>query len=149
VSKLYDQEAPMAMSLGGRREGPTAEINVTPMADIMIVLLIIFMVATPLITQSGVILPPARNTRNAQSRPIVVIMTLERALSLEGSTARDEAAVSSEVRARLDGVAAGTRLVHLKADTALPYDEVQRVLDLLRALGAEEVALMTSVRPEA
>jgi biopolymer transport protein ExbD len=136
----------MAMNVGGKRQGPTAEINVTPMADIMIVLLIIFMVATPLITQSGVTLPPARNTRDAQTRPIVMIMTLDRALSLEGSTARDAAAVSREVRARLDGVAAGTRLVHLKADTALPYDEVQRVLDMLRALGAEEVALMTSHR---
>ena len=135
----------MAMNIG-KRSGPTAEINVTPMADIMIVLLIIFMVATPLITQSGVNLPPAHHTRDATTRPIVVVLTLDRVLSLEGSTARDVAAVSSEVRTRLDGVAAGTRLVHLKADTALPYDEVQRVMDMLRELGAEEVALLTSLR---
>jgi biopolymer transport protein TolR len=136
----------MAMNLGGKRTGPTAEINVTPMADIMIVLLIIFMVATPLITQSGVNLPPASHTRDATTRPIVVVLTLDGVLTLEGSTARDVVAVSSEVRGRLEGVAAGTRLVHLKADTALPYDEVQRVMDILRELGAEEVALLTSQR---
>ena len=136
----------MAMNIGSKRNGPTAEINVTPMADIMIVLLIIFMVATPLITQSAVNLPPAYHTLEATKRPIVVVLTLDRVLSLEGSTARDVAAVSSEVRNRLEGVAAGTRLVHLKADTALPYDEVQRVMDMLRELGAEEVALLTSLR---
>lgn len=136
----------MAMRTGSRGPGPTAEINVTPMADIMIVLLIIFMVATPLITQSGVKLPPAHNTRETKAMPIVVILTLDRALSLEGSTARGVGAVSSEVRARLDGVAKGTRVVHLKADAALPYDEVQRVMEKLRELGAEEVALLTSLR---
>jgi biopolymer transport protein ExbD len=136
----------MAMSMAGRRSGPTAEINVTPMADIMIVLLIIFMVTVPLIRESGVTLPPAHNTREANAMPIVVILTLDRALGIEGSTARDVGAVSNEVRARLFGVAAGTRVVHLKADTALPYDEVQRVMDMLRELGAEQVALLTSPR---
>ena len=136
----------MAMNLGGKRAGPTAEINVTPMADIMIVLLIIFMVATPLITQSGVNLPPASHTRDATTRPIVVVLSLDRMLSLEGSTAHDVAAVSREVRGRLEGIAAGTRVVHLKADGALPYDEVQRVMDMLRELGVEEVALLTSMR---
>jgi biopolymer transport protein ExbD len=136
----------MSMSVGGRRGGPCAEINVTPMADIMIVLLIIFMVATPYITQSGVALPEAENARATGAPPIVLVLTVDRALTLEGSAARDAAAVSGEVRARLERMSEGSRLVHLKADAALPYDEVLQVMDTLRELGAREIALLTSPR---
>jgi biopolymer transport protein TolR len=139
----------MAMSTRGKRSGPTAEINVTPMADIMIVLLIIFMVATPLIARSDVTLPHARNARETTHRPVVVVLKLDRSLTIEGSRARDVGPVSTEVRSHLGGMAEGTRLVHLKADAGLPYAEVARVMDMLRALGADEVALMTSPRPEA
>jgi biopolymer transport protein TolR len=136
----------MAMRAGGRNGGPNAEINVTPMADIMIVLLIIFMVATPLISRSGVNLPPARNARDQARSRIVVVLMRDGGLAVEGSVARDVAAVSSEVRTRMDGKTDGSRLVHLKADGALPYAEVQRVMEMLKALGVAEVALMTSPR---
>ncbi len=136
----------MSMRIGGKAPGPTAEINVTPMADIMIVLLIIFMVTAPLIAKSGVTLPAARNSRDARAHPIVVLLTLDGAIAIEGSTVRDADGVSSEVRARLQGVAAGGRLVHLKADTALPYAEVRSVMEILRESGADEVALITSPR---
>ena len=136
----------MSMSVGARRSGPTAAINVTPMADIMIVLLIIFMVATPLIARSEVALPHASNARDTSVRPVVVVLKLDRSLSIEGSPARDLGSVSTEVRSHLDGVAEGARLVHLKADGGLPYAEVARVMDMLRDLGAGEIALMTSPR---
>ena len=56
----------MAMSVGGNRSGAIAAINVTPMADVMIVLLIIFMVMTPIIGRGPVkTLPAADNTKLA------------------------------------------------------------------------------------
>jgi biopolymer transport protein TolR len=129
-----------------RQAGPTAEINVTPMADIMIVLLIIFMVTAPLIAQSGVALPQARNAQQKGATPIVVILRLDRSLAIEGSLARDVAAVSNELRQSLDGMAEGRRVLYLKADTALGYSDVKRVMDMLRELGADEIGLMTSRR---
>ena len=58
----------MAMAVGGKRGGPMADINVTPMADIMIVLLIIFMVITPMLQKGvDVKLPQAGNTKGSAS----------------------------------------------------------------------------------
>jgi biopolymer transport protein ExbD len=136
----------MAMSTGGKRFGPTAEINVTPMADIMIVLLIIFMVAVPIIAKSDVALPLASHARDAGAPPIVVVLKLDRSLGLEGSPARDAGSVASEVRARLEGRAGEGRVVYLKADAGLAYSEVQQVMEMLRELGATDIALMTGIR---
>jgi biopolymer transport protein ExbD len=135
----------MAMQ-AGRRDGPTAQINVTPMADIMIVLLIIFMVTAPLIARSGVSLPTAAHAARRGATPIVVVLALDRSLGLEGSTARDPASISSEIRLRFDDMAEGARVVYLKADAGLGYADVRRVLDLLRDLGADDIALMTVPR---
>jgi biopolymer transport protein ExbD len=126
--------------------GPTAHINVTPMADIMIVLLIIFMVTTPLITGSGVVLPAAAHGQARARPPIVLVLGSDRALAIEGSAARDLGAVSSEIRARLDEARDGSRVVYLKADARLAYSAVRPVMELLRELGADQVALATSAR---
>lgn len=138
----------MSMSAGGSGSGPRAEINVTPMADIMIVLLVIFMVTMPVIAASGVKLPAAAHARDGATMPIVVVLKGDRSLTIEGSTARDLGAVSAEVRDRLDRLPEGSRVVRLKADTALGYSEVRRVMELLGELGANQIALMTARRAE-
>ena len=138
----------MSLSVGEHASGPRAEINVTPMADIMIVLLVIFMVTMPVIAASGVRLPAAAHARDGATTPIVVVLKGDRSLAIEGSTARDLGAVSSEVRDRLDRVPEGSRVVHLKADTSLGYSEVRRVMELLGELGANQIALMTARRTE-
>ena len=59
----------MSMAVGGKKSGPVADINVTPMADIMIVLLIIFMVITPMLAKGvDVKLPNANNTKEHQDK---------------------------------------------------------------------------------
>jgi biopolymer transport protein ExbD len=58
----------MALSVGRARGGAIAEINVTPMADVMIVLLIIFMVATPVIVAAPVALPAAAHPTSTRAR---------------------------------------------------------------------------------
>ncbi len=135
----------MSMSVG-TGEGPRAEINVTPMADIMIVLLVIFMVTMPVIAASGVKLPAAENARDGATPPIVVVLKSDRSLAIEGSAARDLGAVSEEVRERLDRLPEGSRIVHLKADTTLGYSEVRKTMDLLGHLGANQIALRTAPR---
>jgi biopolymer transport protein TolR len=138
----------MSLDVGGSGSGPRAEINVTPMADIMIVLLVIFMVTMPVIAASGVTLPPAAHARDRGATHLVVVLKADRSLAIEGCAARDLGAVSSELRERLDRVPEGGRVVHLKADTSLGFAEVRRVMELLGQLGANQIALVTTRRSE-
>jgi biopolymer transport protein ExbD/biopolymer transport protein TolR len=137
----------MAMS-AGRDGGAIASINVTPMADIMIVLLIIFMVTIPIISRGSVQLPIADHAANRQEDAKTIVVTLER-----DTTTRlgdDKLLTPSDLLPRLqqrfaDRPEAG-RVVYLKADEGLSYAEVRRVMDLCRTAGAEQVALMARSR---
>ena len=67
----------MSMAVGGKKGGPMADINVTPMADIMIVLLIIFMVITPMLQKGvDVRLPQAGNTKERKDEPKSIVVAL-------------------------------------------------------------------------
>ena len=134
----------MAMSMGKKRGGTIAEINVTPMADVMIVLLIIFMVMTPIITNS-VPLPGAANARpRPQEAEVEVVMTRAGEIKTGGRTVEDVAALRARVQEQLAGSAKGDSFVMVKADRDLPYSEVEQVLEACRQAGAEEVGLATA-----
>jgi biopolymer transport protein TolR len=134
------------MSLETRaRGGIMAGINVTPMADIMIVLLIIFMVMTPLIDHGQVRhLPPAAHARERKETPdtVVVSMTRDGATYLGQRRLETRGQLLWTVRALLAGAADSDRVVYIKADAGLAYSEVRRVMDACREAGAEEVALI-------
>lgn len=132
----------MAMETGVRG-GVMARINVTPMADIMIVLLIIFMVMTPLIEQGQVRhLPPAAHSREQKERAETVIVSIAGdGVTYLGQRRLDTDQLLPEVQGLLAGAA--DRVVYIKADEGLAYSKVQRVLDLCRAAGADEVALIS------
>ena len=69
----------MSMAVGGSKGGPMANINVTPMADIMIVLLIIFMVITPLLQKGvDVVLPKAGNTKERKDEPKSIVVAIKK-----------------------------------------------------------------------
>ena len=69
----------MSMAVGGKKGGPMADINVTPMADIMIVLLIIFMVITPMLQKGvDVKLPLAGNTKERKDEPKTITVAIRR-----------------------------------------------------------------------
>jgi biopolymer transport protein TolR len=135
----------MAMAVGGKKGGPMANINVTPMADIMIVLLIIFMVITPLLQKGvDVVLPKAENTKERKDEPksIVVAIKKDSTTYLSGQKLDNQAELLPKVKEKLQDLPEGARMIYLKADDALPYSEVMKVMDLVREAGAEEVALI-------
>ena len=71
----------MSMAVGGKKGGPMADINVTPMADIMIVLLIIFMVITPMLQKGvDVKLPQAGNTKERKDEPKSIVVAITQGL---------------------------------------------------------------------
>ncbi len=134
----------MAMSVGQKRSGTIAEINVTPMADVMIVLLIIFMVMTPIIA-SSVPLPKAANARPRQGEAEVeVVMTRAGEIKTGGRTVEGLAALRARVQEQLAESAKGDGFVLVKADRDLPYSDVEQVLEACRQAGAEEVGLATA-----
>ena len=135
----------MAMAVGGKKGGPMADINVTPMADIMIVLLIIFMVITPLLQRGvDVKLPQAGNTKERKDEPksIVVAVKKDKTTYLGGQKLDDQNQLQPLIKERLQDLPEGSRMMYLKADDALPYSEVMKVMDLCREAGVEEVALI-------
>jgi len=135
----------MSMAVGGKRGGPMADINVTPMADIMIVLLIIFMVITPMLQKGvDVKLPQAGNSKERKDEPktIVVAIRKDTATYLGSQRLDDQSQLQPLIKERLQDLPEGARMIYLKADQELPYSEVMKVMDLCREAGVEEVALI-------
>ena len=132
-----------------RRRGGNAaamsEINVTPFVDVMLVLLIIFMVAAPLLT-AGVPVELPKTAASAlpteQEEPLTVTLTADgRTLIMNTETAQ------AELITRLTAIAAErtTRKVFLRADGAIPYERVAQVMGALNAGGFNEIGLVTDV----
>ena len=136
----------MSMAVGSKKGGPMADINVTPMADIMIVLLIIFMVITPMLQKGvDVKLPQAGNTKERKDEPKSIVVAIKKdTTTYIGATklaSQDE--LLPQVKERLQDLPEGARMIFLKADEQLPYSEVMKVMDICREAGVEEVALIS------
>jgi biopolymer transport protein TolR len=140
----------MAMKPGKIGEGlyqPLAEINVTPLVDVMLVLLIIFMVTAPMLASGiKVNLPAAKTAEPLEARePVVVVVAKDGALSVgKDPASRDELAV--KVKARLG---ASNGVVQLRGDREAAYGDVVSVMDELAANGVTRIAIVSSGRRSA
>jgi biopolymer transport protein TolR len=136
----------MAMNVGGKKGGVMADINVTPMADIMIVLLIIFMVITPMLQKGvDVKLPAAANTDEKADSPknVVVALKLDSTTFLNGIKMEGgPTELSGKLKEKVADLPDADKIVFLKADVGLAYSEVMKVMDICREAGAEEIALI-------
>lgn len=131
--------------------GVVADINVTPMADVMLVLLIIFMITTPLL-QSGITvnLPKAKNPLDAPEADskdaVVVAMNREGRLYLAKRQVGDQDLYEFLLQ-KFSGDTIN-RTIFLKADTALPYGRVVEVVNGCRRAGVERIGLMAEKERE-
>ena len=129
----------------GSTHGQMASINMTPLIDVMLVLLIIFMVAAPMLnTGVDVNLPESRTGKNLQAEALVV--TLER----DGRIQFDAQFVQEGVlKARLRQRAAESRKrpVLVRADQNIPYGRVITVVDAIREAGFTQVGFVTQALP--
>ncbi|MCC2976994.1 protein TolR [Sphingomonas sp. PL-96] len=141
----------MAMQLpssrGKGRRTPMAEINVTPLVDVMLVLLIIFMVTAPLLTTGvPVNLPDSRAKGLEQEQEPVQLSIAADGTIYVGDTPVSEQALPEQL-ARIAGsqpAGAEPRQVMLRADTALDYGRVMRVMGELNRAGLNRVALVST-----
>jgi biopolymer transport protein TolR len=144
----------MSMSVGDKKGGAIADINVTPMADIMIVLLIIFMVITPLINKGvDVELPKAANTKERKDEQdnITIGITKKqvpeiffKGKKLEGGLIELGEALKKALEEKSDT----DKVALLKADVGLEYGEVMKVMNVCRENGIEEIALISEAKVE-
>ena len=141
----------MATSSGGSGRQTLNEINVTPLVDVMLVLLIIFMVTAPLIQQGvEVNLPEARaKAVDAQEQKLVLSIKADRSLWL--GTTEDAARVplrDLEERLRANARAMKEKELFLMADKNLPYGFVVDVMATVQRAGIVNVGMITDPRPD-
>ncbi|MEP2474664.1 MAG: protein TolR [Paracoccaceae bacterium] len=129
----------------GGRAVPMAEINVTPFVDVMLVLLIIFMVAAPLLTVGVPVELPktaANPLPSEQEEPLTVTITAEGDIQIQTTSTP-----AGELLPKLRAIAAereGDR-VFLRADGAVPYAEVMKIMGALNAGGFSNIGLVTDI----
>jgi biopolymer transport protein TolR len=130
----------MAGSTEHRSQGALrAQINVTPLVDVVLVLLIIFMVVTPLLTRGKDVQLPAAKTaepKSAAAEVVVLTVTPDRQLWLETRAIRE-----TDLDAELAARAGRGRELLLKADAQLSMRELRPLLRRLRAAGFDQVSL--------
>jgi biopolymer transport protein TolR len=133
----------MSMDLGGAKGGVKSDINVTPLVDVMLVLLIIMMLVAPLLQQGiSVTLPQAQNTVDkpeVSGQTVIAISKDEQVYLNAKQVNKDE--LGESVGDLLEGKK--EKIVLIKADEAAPYSAVMGAMDQLRLAGIEDVGLIT------
>ena len=133
----------MSMDLGGAKGGIKSDINVTPLVDVMLVLLIIMMLVAPLLQQGvPVTLPMASNyaDKPETQEQTVVTIAADRRIYLNARFVETEglgARVEEELRDKIE------KIVLIKADESVEYSAVMAAMDQLRQAGIEDIGLIT------
>jgi len=130
------------MAFGGSSKGVKNEINITPLVDVVLVLLIIFMVITPMLQRGkDVRLPEANKVddKKDESDPLILSLTSDKKYYVESDLV-DEAGLSDRVKAEL--IATPGKRLQLKGDERLTIGDVRHMMDVVRKAGGKGVALV-------
>ena len=136
----------MSMKIGGTDEF-NSEINVTPMVDVMLVLLIIFMIVTPLLQQGvSVNLPrdmnsPEPDEEIAKDTSVVVAITKEGNFNI-GKQEFPIDALGDVIKRRMEGKTPEKRVVYIKADVDVDYGKVVQAVDTIRKQDIDKIGLV-------
>ena len=129
----------------GHRRAPMSEINVTPLVDVMLVLLIIFMVTAPLLVAGvPVDLPESRaGALDQQAEPVQLSIDGSGRLTIDETPVTDAELPAQLARIAAEPQPAEGRRIYLRADKGLDYGRVMRVMGELNRAGLNRVALVS------
>ncbi len=136
----------MSMDVGTGKGGIKSDINVTPLVDVMLVLLIIMMIVAPLLQKGAPVrLPTAANSSDKPETQgqTVVAVTANGEFYVDGLPIPD-----TDLRRRVTDLLEekAEKIVLIKADEDAPYGKVMEAMDELRAAGVEDMGLITERR---
>jgi len=135
----------MAMSSGGNSGGPMSEINVTPLVDVMLVLLIIFMITAPLMSHSITIDLPIANPKTPESE--MVVPPLDLAIKQDGSLYfNDHPVTEAELKSQfaVNAQKSPQPELQIRADKTTEFKIVKKVIGEAKDSGMVHVAFMTT-----
>lgn len=138
--------APGGGSQRGRRgrsaAAPLSEINVTPMVDVMLVLLIVFMVAAPLMTMGVPIDLPKTDAQAMplERKPVTVTVTPDGSLSIDGDPVTFETLIAAVETRAVEGT---DERLYVRGDASVAYGAIMEVMGALSAAGYGQIGLIT------
>jgi biopolymer transport protein TolR len=133
------------MEFGNRDNGDRgtmSQINVTPLVDVMLVLLVIFMVTAPMMQQGVQVNLPKAETKSLAPKEDTLVVSVEKS----GRTFINTSEIQGDqLKDKLNSMLAGRekREVFLKADSSVPYGEVVKVMAQIKGAGVERLGMVT------
>ena len=139
----------MNFASSGGDDEVVATINTTPLVDVMLVLLIIFLITIPVVTHTVPVSLPKEATAPRQSKPENIVISIDRSGDVFWN--RQPVADSDELFRRLSRAASATPQpeVHIRGDEQVRYEAVGRVLDQVRRAAIRNVSFITQPPPKA
>ena len=137
----------MSMAVGGGTGGPKADINMTPMIDVLLVLIIIFMVITPLTPKGLEALVPQPAPKDQQNQQQIDVKTVVvQVLENNQLKINEENATWDSLGQRLNDIfkLRAEKVAFVKGDETVVFAQVARAIDIMRSSGVEKVGLITA-----